>query len=48
MVGLLYYFSNDFMNLIAFYMAPVDPLPVGKATNSSLDALKEFSRLSCA
>lgn len=40
MVGLDSYFSIDLIILIAFSMAPVDPLPVGKTMYSSLDALK--------
>lgn len=46
MVGLLHYFYRDLINFIAFYMAPVDPLPVGSATNSYLEALKDFRMLS--
>ena len=46
MVGFANYFSRDFMILIVFSMAPVEPLPVGRATKSSLVALKDLSKLS--
>lgn len=32
---------------IAFYMAPVEPLPVGKATYKLGSALKDFNKLVC-
>lgn len=46
--GFKYYFSRDLINFMAFSIAPVDPLPVGNATNYSLLALKDSSKLSWA
>jgi hypothetical protein len=45
MSGFVYGVSTDFNILIAFSMAPVEPLPVGKATYTPGFALNEFNKL---